>query len=322
MKTQQDLWEIVPELVEVEKHLEEIIFSRAEYLPPVDSFLMERKGKKLRPALFLASARVHGNNLQNLIPLAVGMELIHTATLIHDDVVDNARMRRNMPTINYSQGNKMAILLGDYFFARAFTILTAYGRIEIIDLMTNVVEEMSLGELQQQRDTFNTSLTESDYLGKIKQKTALFIASCCLSGCLTASTTSEIEAAFYNYGLNLGMAFQIIDDVLDFYGKEKNTGKESCSDIKNGIITLPVIRTLQLSTKKEELYTCLNRGKLDEMEITLILKEIKSQGGLQYSIKTAEEYIVRALSYLNKIPSGEVVQNLKAIAQFVLARVY
>ncbi|RJX26489.1 MAG: polyprenyl synthetase family protein [Dethiobacter sp.] len=322
MKTQQDLWEIVPELAEVEKNMEEILFSHADLLPPMDSFLLEKKGKRLRPALFLASARVHRSNLQNLIPLAVSLELIHTATLIHDDVVDNAPMRRNMPTINSSQGDKTAILLGDYFLARAFTILTAFGRLQIVDLMANVIEEMSMGELQQQKDAFNTNLTENDYLEKIKQKTALFIASCCLAGYLTSGTTAEIESAFYNYGLNLGMAFQIIDDVLDFYGKDKNTGKEKFSDIKNGIITLPVIHTLQLSPRKEELYRCLNREKLNEAEILLILNEIKSQQGLQYSIKTAKNYIARALSCLKKIPSEEAVENLKAMARFVLARAY
>jgi len=218
-------------------------------------------------------------------------------------------------------GNQVAVLLGDYLFSKALTLLTTFGNLEIIDLMVNVIEEMSVGEIQQQLEVSNPDLTEEEYLERIKQKTAVFMASCCLAGCLTSETCIETKSSLYKYGLKLGIAYQIIDDVLDFFGKEKNTGKDICSDLKNGVLTLPLIHTLRLSPLKDDISSWIKEQKLGESEILIIKNEIKLQGGIEYSIKTVERYINEALTYLEAIPLEDVKNSLEAISQLVLRKV-
>lgn len=322
MKTKQDLREIVPELEYVDKFIIDMFQSRSDHIENLNSFLGQMKGKKFRPALFLTSARMHaGRDLPSLIPLAASLELVHTATLLHDDVLDNAQLRRSRPTVNTLWGNQVAVLLGDYLFSRAFTLLTSFGSLEIIELMVNVIEEMSVGEIQQQLEASNPHVTEEEYLERIRQKTAVFMASCCLAGCLTSETSMEIKSSVYKYGLKLGMAYQIIDDVLDYSGQEKNTGKDTCSDLKNGIITLPLIHTLKLSPGKDDISSWIKEQKLGESEILIIKNEIKLQGGIEYSIKIAERYMNEALTYLEAIPSEDVQNSLEAISQLVLRKV-
>jgi heptaprenyl diphosphate synthase len=322
LKTRHDLREIVPELEYVDKFILEMFQSRSDNIGSLNSFLGQMKGKKFRSALFLTCARMHqGRDLQSLIPIAASLELIHTATLLHDDVLDEARLRRSRPTANTLWGNQVAVLLGDYLFSRAFTLLTSFGNLEIIDLMVNTMEEMSVGEIQQQLEVSNPDLTEEEYLERIKQKTAVFMASCCLAGCLICEASREIKSSVYNYGLKLGMVYQIIDDVLDFSGKEKNIGKDTCSDLKNGIITLPLIHTLKLSPGKDDISSWIKEQKLGESEILIIKNEIKLQGGIEYSIKIAERYMNEALTYLEAIPSEDVQNSLEAISQLVLRKV-
>lgn len=317
MKTKLGLIEIVPELAEVEASLKNIVQSCVEDIGYLDTFLLEGSGKKLRPALFLASARIHWEDVSSFIPLAVSLELIHTATLIHDDVVDKAARRRNLPTLNYALGNKMAVLFGDYLFAKAFTILTSSGSIEIINLIASVVKKMSLGELKQQVDAFNVDITEEDYLERIKQKTALFIASCCLAGCLTAEASEKLRTAFYNFGLNLGMAFQIIDDVLDYHVDGHNTGKDCFIDIRNGIVTLPLIHALKFSRRREEISLLLKKGRLDNHDLLMLLEEILQAGGIDYSLEKAKRYIEQALNHIGLIPSKKVAESLNEITRVV-----
>lgn len=322
MNTAEALREIVPELPLVEKYIVDLFLSRHDKMGNLDSFLAQLIGKKFRPALCLVSARLHRErDLQSLIPIAAALELIHTATLLHDDVLDDAQLRRNRPTVNSLWGNQLAVLLGDYLFSKAFTLLTSFGNLELIDLMANTVEEMSVGEIQQQLDCANTDLAEEAYLERIRQKTAVFMASSCLAGSLIAETPMQIKSALHRYGLKLGMAYQIIDDVLDFCAKEKNTGKDVCSDLKNGIITLPLIYTLRLSPIKHEIVSWIKGKMPGETASLLIINEIKRQGGIEYSIQAAERYIDEALTYLEAIPAQEVQSSLKTIAQLVLTKV-
>ena len=319
MKTAQALEEIVPALPLVERYIAALFQSRPDI---TGNFLAQLIGKKFRPALFLASARIQREHeLPSLIPLAAALELLHTATLLHDDVLDEAQLRRSRPTANTLWGNQLAVLLGDYLFAKAFTLFTSFGNMEIIDLMVNTIEEMSAGEIQQQLDCANTDLTEEAYLERVKQKTAVFMAASCLAGCLVAETSMQIKSAVYRYGLKLGMAYQIIDDLLDYCAKEKNTGKDACSDIKNGIITLPLIHTLQVSPIKNILVSLIKEKLPGETESLLIFIEIKRQGGLAYSVKKAERYLAEALTCLEAIPAKEVQSSLKSIARLVLKKV-
>lgn len=320
MKTKQNLREIVPELEEVDRYIGKVIQSNPQKMAQLNISLLNMKGKKLRPALFLCSARLHRKNVLDLIPLAVSLELIHTATLIHDDIVDEASLRRNMPTVNTLWGNQIAVLSGDYLFAKSITIITAFGNLEIIDLIANMVEKTAIGEIRQQMDSFNIELSQEEYLERIEQKTAIFIASCCLAACLTSDTDEKIKLAFYNFGLNLGIAFQIIDDVLDYTNEEKIIGKDSFSDLKNGIITLPLIHTFKHTRKRDDISRWINDRRLGKEELQFILSEIKIEGGVEYSIAMAQKYIEKAMYFLDQIPSKEVSNDLRAISGYVLKR--
>lgn len=321
LRSHQDLWELVPELPEVEQFLAESLhFPFLRKMPADASFLQELKGKKVRPALFLITARMHGDRLNELVPVAAALELVHMATLVHDDVVDNARFRRDRPTVNQMLGNKMAVLTGDYLFARAFKLLTAYGSMEIVDLMAEVVAQMSSGELQQQLDSFDPGLSEQQYLERNRQKTAAFMASCCMAGGVAAGAEDPVNFSLYQYGLHMGMAFQLIDDILDFYGEEKETGKEACSDLRNGVVTLPLIYTLRGSQHGERLASWIREGNMDEERIQFILDEVKQCGGLNYSARKAEQYMQEALAFLTEIPSPEVVESLKTVSRLIISR--
>ncbi len=301
----------------MKKTVEEELLS---HYRPAQPFLLDGQGKKLRPALFLASAKTHGDDVSELIPLAASLELIHLATLLHDDVVDGATLRRNLPTVNSTEGNKIAVLLGDYLFSKAFSLLTSAGNLEIIQLFSRVVEKMSLGELKQQTDAFNLFIAEKEYLDRINQKTAEFMASCCLAGCLTSDSPEDLQMSLYHFGLNLGMAFQIIDDVTDYKGSSK-TGKDHFNDLKNGVMTLPLIYVLQSSSNKELMIKWMQSNRKDEDSITSLLAQLKIDHGLAYALNQAEQYMNQARCFADQVPSKEARHCLQLISQLIWSRV-
>ncbi len=322
MPLQQELSLIIPEIAhvnaEIKKTVEEELLSHYQ---PSQPFLLDGQGKKLRPALFLASAKTHGDDVSELIPLAASLELIHMATLLHDDVVDRAALRRNLPTVNSSEGNIIAVLLGDYLFSKAFSLLTSAGNLEIIQLFSRVVERMSLGELKQQTDAFNLFLAEEEYLDRINQKTAEFMASCSLAGCLTSECPEDLQISLYHFGLNLGMAFQIIDDVIDFKDLNSRTGKDHFNDLKNGVMTLPLIYVLQSPSNKELMIKWMSNNRMDEDSIANLLDQIKINRGLAYALSRAEQYLNQARCFAGQVPSKEAQQNLQLILQLIWSRV-
>jgi len=321
LQTQQGLSEIVPELVQVNDEIESILQKGVKnHLGSSQPFFIDKRGKKLRPALFLSSAKIHWQELTELIPLAASLELIHLATLVHDDVVDNATLRRNMPTVNATKGNKIAVLMGDYFFSKAFSLLTTVGNMEIINLLSRVVEEMSLGEIQQQIDAFNADLTEEEYLQRIRQKTAQFMASCCLAGCLTSEAPEDLKVTLYNYGLNLGMAFQIVDDVMDFKSDEFQTGKNNYSDLRNGVITLPLIYVLRTSPKSGLLRKSIQDKGPKTIEIERLLEEVEIDKGLAYALNVADQHIEKAGFFAGQVPSKPVMETFQAITHLIFNR--
>ncbi len=321
MRSQQELTEIVPELLLVEEKLKKVVCEDLSAHPGLSQpLLKDVQGKKLRPALFLASARSHWDDLTELIPLAASLELIHLATLLHDDVIDNATLRRNLPAVNVTAGNKMAVLLGDYYFSKAFSLLSSEGNTEIITLFACVVEEMSLGEIQQERDSFKIDLTETDYLERTRKKTALFMASCCLASCLISETTEELKRTLYHYGLNLGMAFQIIDDLLDFRGNTLETGKNCYADIINGVITLPLIHVLQEPSNADLMQDWILAGDRDRESLEALMENINIDAGLHYAVTVAEQYMNKASCFAEMVPSRDVVNILQKIIQNMLGR--
>ena len=310
------------ELEKFEISLETALNSQDRLVADISSHLLSSAGKRLRPALFFLCAKLKRMDLENYIPVAVAIELIHSATLVHDDVVDNSDFRRGLPSVNSRWGNQVSVLMGDYLFAKAFAILTEFRSLSLINIMSNVVEKMSEGEIQQLDEIFEADLTEKVYLDRVKKKTALFISASCQSGgVVTGASEKEIEA-MTRYGHNLGMAFQITDDLLDFLGEADKTGKPVGNDLRYGTITLPVIYMLKKSSKGDFFKNKILERQVDQPLLEEIAREIKSTGAYESTYRMAEDFIGQAINELKVFPEDSNRQTLEFLARYILKRFY
>ena len=306
---------------EVENVIQKTINSNARIMDTITYYILRSSGKRLRPALFLASLGLD-RVTPGIINTAASIELIHTASLVHDDIVDQSLMRRGLPTVNARWGNEISVLTGDYLFARAFVLLTKSGCHEIISILAEVIEGMSVGEIEQLMDVFNPSLSEEAYLERIKKKTAYFMAGACMAGGLLRKGGEEELKALYNYGLNLGLAFQIKDDILDFQGQEEVTGKPRASDLRQGIITLPVIHLLRHGKSREELKENIRNRQLSEACLTGVLKEMQQAGSLAYCEDLVKAYTTRAIKALEDLGDAGIKRDLNRITEANASRCY
>lgn len=322
MKENHIFVEIKRELEQLEISLKDVLDSEQPLVADISSHLLSSAGKRLRPALFFLSAKLKSENLGNYIPVAVAIELIHSATLVHDDVVDNSNIRRGLPSVNSKWGNQVSVLVGDYLFAKAFAILTKFNSAALINVMSNVVENMSEGEIQQLYEMYTSDISEDVYLERLKKKTALFISSSCQSGGIVSGANETEINALTSYGYNVGMAFQITDDLLDFLGDEKKTGKPVGNDLKYGTITLPVIYMLQKSSKAAYFRSKIEERQVDEELVVDIVEEINNTGALDKAYKLAEGYVNRAVMDLEFFPESVYRKSLEIAARFILKRYY
>jgi heptaprenyl diphosphate synthase len=236
---------LAPVMQAVEARLQEISSEHAGTLGAHAWHVIRAGGKRLRPLLVILCSSIDDPSCQPLIDMAAAAELIHTASLIHDDIIDRSDSRRSVPTLNHLHGNHTAVLAGDFLFALAFGLLTRSRCPEALALMADAVQAMCQAEIEQKESLFQFSLTESMYLRRIEKKTAALLAACCGAGALAGGLEPEAVASLASYGRNLGLCFQITDDLLDFTGDSADLGKPAGSDLAQGILTLPVIYLLQ-----------------------------------------------------------------------------
>ncbi|MBQ9441591.1 MAG: polyprenyl synthetase family protein [Selenomonadaceae bacterium] len=278
-------------------------------------------GKRLRPVLFLLCARSRGIcPNEKTMPLATALELIHTASLVHDDILDNAKKRRGVETINSRYGAQISVLVGDYLFAKAFQLVAEndYGN-EVAAVLSKLVKNLCTGEIMQDRSLF-TVPTMSEYYERINLKTAIFLSSCCrLGGIVAGLSQKEIDGLAF-YGGSLGLAFQIVDDLLDFFGDEKITGKILGGDLKSGVVTLPVIRALQVSERAGVLREIITRGEISTSDISTAIEIIKSTDAVEYCKMRADGHIDSARINLPFLIKTSVGLALEQIADFVVDR--
>ncbi|MBS4023519.1 MAG: polyprenyl synthetase family protein [Dethiobacter sp.] len=309
-------------LQELERELKSVLCSDEATVEAVTKHLLLNAGKRVRPALFFLCLRLWRQDIVFFMPIAVAIELIHSATLVHDDVVDNSLLRRGQSTINAGWGNQIAVLTGDYLFAKAFSLLTEFGQIRIISEMARVVSEMSKGEIQQQSERFSLYLDEEAYLNRISQKTSYFITACCSSAGTAVGAPAEAVAALRGYGYRIGMAFQIVDDLLDFSGDEAVTGKPTASDLRQGVFTLPVIHMLNTSPRGEEFRIELGKGEPTDDLVAEIRREMVLSQSLEYTRDKAVNYINEAVQILRCLPHRQERDALERLAYFILERRY
>ena len=287
----------------------------------VARYIIRQKGKKVRPLLVLLSAKIAGGITERSYRGAVLVELLHTATLVHDDVVDNADKRRGVWSINALFKNKIAVLMGDYLLSRGLMIAVNGRDYDFLEVITDTVKRMSEGELLQIRKTRKLDIDEETYFRVISDKTASLLETCCEIGALSATDNKEFHKAMKSFGQSIGLAFQIRDDILDYEGTFKNIGKPVGGDIKEKKITLPLIYSLSKVDKKEasQIRQLIKNSK-KRQGVTEVIDFVKRNGGIDYAVDKARYYSEQAKEALSILPDSQSKIALEALVNFVIDR--
>lgn len=308
------------ELNIVEQQLVININTHLTLLGDASTHLIQAGGKRIRPGFALLAARMYMESLEKAIPLAVTLELIHMASLVHDDVIDNSQTRRGTDTVKKRWGNRMSIYAGDYILARSLAVINDYNRSDVVDVLAEASMRICEGEIKQMLSCYDAKQGLKDYLRRIQCKTALLISvSCQLGAMISEAPAGEIEA-LKKYGYYVGMAFQITDDILDLVADEIELGKPTGNDIRQGIITLPVIYALKFSKGRRELAELLSSPDLCRSETLRIIDMVIEAGGIDYAFQASRKYAYLAQQQLILLPDRPEKQIFKDVADFILVR--
>lgn len=284
-------------------------------------YIIRQKGKKIRPLLVLLAAKITGGINERSYRGAVLVELLHTATLVHDDVVDNASKRRGVWSINAIFKNKVAVLMGDYLLSRGLMIAVDGKDFDFLGVITNTVKRMSEGELLQIQKTRKLDIDEETYFKVISDKTASLLETCCEIGALSATENIQYQKTMKQFGQSIGMAFQIRDDILDYEGSMQMMGKPVGGDIKEKKITLPLIYSLNKVSSKEatRIRKLIKNGK-NKDDVKEVISFVRSNSGIEYALSTAKHYSDQAKEALKKLPDSQSKVALEALVDFVIDR--
>ncbi|WP_194776535.1 polyprenyl synthetase family protein [Pararhodonellum marinum] len=310
---------IADEMAEFEKKFRSFMKSKVKLLDHITNYIVKRKGKQMRPMFVFLTAGVSGGITESTFRGAALIELLHTATLVHDDVVDDANYRRGFFSINALWKNKIAVLVGDYLLSRGLLLSVDNGDFDLLKIVSNAVREMSEGELLQIAKARNLDITEEIYYTIIRQKTASLIASCCEVGAATAGVNGQAEKMRL-FGEKVGMAFQIKDDLFD-YGEDE-VGKPVGIDIKEKKMTLPLIYALNQAKwldKKRIIYLIRNKNK-DKKAVSEVISFVKGSGGLDYAQSVMNQFYEEALAILAEFPESAYKSSLEALVSFTILR--
>ncbi len=309
---------------EIEKELEKSIFSNVPLIDEVCRHSLLGGGKRLRPLLFVISAIMCGYEKKDLYFLSTMFEYIHCASLLHDDVIDNADIRRKKPSASNLWGNTAAVLAGDYLFSMASRIALQSEKLEIISIVTNTAACMTEGQVRELTCTRKWDTSEDEYLEIITSKTADLISASCAAGAVAAQAEKEKVEYLKNFGLNMGIAFQMVDDLLDYSSSEEEFGKPVGKDFKEGKITLPLIYTIPGMTKAEsdKFKELLLNGNDSEAGYNELINLVRASGNIEKTKNRAQEYVAKAAECLKEFPSSEHRDNLLSLNEYMIERLY
>ena len=310
------------ELKVFQERYKSVLHSSNSLVDKVTRYVLKQQGKQIRPLLVLLSAKVCGQVVDVSYRGAIMIELLHSATLIHDDVVDGAEMRRGIPSINALWKNKISVLIGDYLLSKGLLYSLENNDFQSLRLVSEAVRRMSEGEILQIQKTRSLDITEDDYLSVIADKTGSLIATSCAIGAASSTSSEEDIASLKSYGEFLGLAFQIRDDLLDYTGDSKKTGKQLGIDIKDRKITLPLIFALQNSDKGEQnkIKTILKSSKKRSVRSREVIDFVRQKGGLDYAAQVAEGFADKALESISHFPENDAKRSLQLLVDFVMKR--
>ena len=309
------------ELTELENRFNSLIHSEIDIINEIFTYIVTSKGKRVRPMLLFLCSGLTGKPTEKSYEAALIVELLHTATLIHDDVVDNSELRRGKPSVNSLWENKISVLIGDFLFAEVLNRLIKLDDPKMIQIVSNVTKQMSQGELLQMERAQDFQMDEQTYFRLIFDKTASLISATCQLGAMTSQGNDHRHVENLRiFGESLGIAFQIKDDLLDFYGNEKDLGKPIGKDLLENIITLPILYGLQNATKRsrKEILSILQNGKDNSIE--KIISFARDTGGLDYAEKKAQYYINTAQECMERYSDSPYKKSLSLLSNFITSR--
>ncbi len=314
--------QVIEDLDAVERVIFENIDSEVELLGEISRYLLEAGGKRVRPAFVLLAFRaVGGKDVQKVVPIAASIEMIHTATLIHDDIADSSTTRRGVPSVNQKFGLSRALMVGDFIFVKAFRIGGAYDW-EIVKIIAEACANLAEGEILQSLNRYNVDLTLEEYKETIRKKTASLISACGAVGSILGGAKEEEVNGLSSYGHDLGMTFQIIDDILDVEGDRAKTGKPRGTDVREGQLSVPLIRALSVldPERREELSSIIRKRENSEEEIDRGIAIVKGTDALGFARHLAEDYGAKAREALGMLSDSDYKENLELLIDAVIER--
>lgn len=314
---------IASELVEVEAEFERQAQSNIQVIAYLGDYLRASGGKRVRPALAILSNYAVGGDAarHSSIRMATVMEFLHTATLVHDDIIDNAETRRNRPSINSRFGNQTAVLMGDWLYMSAFETSLAERSLPILDILTAATRKMTEGELLQLTMIGKTEITEEEYLDILQRKTAYLFSACCEIGAIMGGASAVQQESLREYGMNLGTAFQLVDDLLDISASDEVLGKPAGIDLLEGKLTLPLIYLLENDPAARQLVqTVIREGSYLKVTREELLERVERSGSLERARERAFNYAEAARDSLTALPSSNYCDALNSIPSYIIER--
>jgi len=313
---------VAEDFAAVNKLIVNNLTSNIPLVEEVSSYLINSGGKRLRPLLVLLSAKSCGYSQSAHINLATVIEFLHTAMLLHDDVVDASELRRGRQTVNAIWGNPASVLVGDFLHSRAFQMMVEIGNMRVMEILSYATNVISEGEVQQLNNIRNPDITEEEYMEVITRKTAMLFQASSHSGAVLAGAGDKQEQALKNYGLHLGLSFQLIDDVLDYEGSTLDLGKNIGDDLAEGKVTLPLIYSMQNGTAAQRNLICDAVLHCRKCNLQQVIEAVRDSGGIDYTRQTADDELKKAELCLEELPTSSYHDAMKQMVSFAVNRRY
>lgn len=313
---------IEKDLKKLETSIDRLITTKIHIIKEIVNYIIKSGGKRVRPILVILSAKLCGYKGEKHIPYAAIIEFIHTATLLHDDVVDNAKTRRGFSTVNTVWGNEPSVLVGDFLYSKSFELMAREGNDTILQIISAATTALSEGEILEIVKTADINTTEKEYFQIIGNKTAILFAAACEIGAILGNCTQQKRKDMSNFGYNLGIAFQLMDDILDYTSFDNVLGKHVGTDLQEGKVTLPLIHALRSTDNEEKSYLMkvLDKPHITAKDFARVRKIIEKYGGIDYTLSTAENYTKSAKGHLKTFSDSKYKEALLALTNYMLRR--
>lgn len=322
MSLQAIVGSITDDLKRVEEAIAKHLETDVSFISDIAHYVLSSGGKRIRPVLIILTARLCNYCGPRVYDLSAVIEFIHTATLLHDDVIDNSNLRRGHPTVNSRWGNEISILIGDYLYSKAMSLSLTDKDHQVMETISDVTMEMAKGQVVETLKQRDLTTSEADYYRIISSKTASLFAASCTIGALVGNVSLQKRTALTAFGHELGLAFQMADDTLDFVAPEARLGKPVHNDLKEGKITLPIIVAMRHATPDEvrTITEYLDNEQVTDADAEDILAILKRYNALQTTMGKAHDHIAKAKSHLDAFPASPALDTLQDLADFIIAR--